>query len=221
MVGAIVGFRMRVKRIDAKFKLSQNRTPDDRARVAAALDGGGLCRRRRHGGVDARRTSRAPMARADRAEGTLAAPAGRVRFDKWLWAARFYKTRSLAAQAIDAGQARLAGAAREAGARGARRRLLCRCAAAGSSSKSSSPRYPTGADRRPMPRRCIAKPTASVAAREAHELARRQAMAAQPRFAGRPDQARPAPARGFSQRALSRSQQSLNAERSSSRSGFW
>ncbi|MEP6656581.1 MAG: RNA-binding S4 domain-containing protein [Betaproteobacteria bacterium] len=31
----------------------------------------------------------------------------RVRFDKWLWAARFYKTRSLAAQAIDAGQARL------------------------------------------------------------------------------------------------------------------
>lgn len=33
--------------------------------------------------------------------------ADRVRFDKWLWAARFYKTRSLAAQAIDAGQARI------------------------------------------------------------------------------------------------------------------
>jgi ribosome-associated heat shock protein Hsp15 len=31
----------------------------------------------------------------------------RVRFDKWLWAARFYKTRSLAAQAIEAGQARI------------------------------------------------------------------------------------------------------------------
>jgi ribosome-associated heat shock protein Hsp15 len=31
----------------------------------------------------------------------------RIRFDKWLWAARFYKTRSLAAQAIDSGQARL------------------------------------------------------------------------------------------------------------------
>ena len=31
----------------------------------------------------------------------------RIRFDKWLWAARFYKTRSLAAQAIDAGQARV------------------------------------------------------------------------------------------------------------------
>ena len=37
LVGAIVGFRMKVKRIDAKFKLSQNRAPDDRARVAAAL----------------------------------------------------------------------------------------------------------------------------------------------------------------------------------------
>src|SRR5512143_453912 len=33
----------------------------------------------------------------------------RVRFDKWLWAARFYRTRSLAAQAIDAGQARIGG----------------------------------------------------------------------------------------------------------------
>jgi len=33
----------------------------------------------------------------------------RVRFDKWLWAARFYKTRRLASQAIDAGQARIAG----------------------------------------------------------------------------------------------------------------
>ena len=33
----------------------------------------------------------------------------RVRFDKWLWAARFYKTRNLASQAIEAGQARVAG----------------------------------------------------------------------------------------------------------------
>jgi len=32
-------------------------------------------------------------------------PDPRVRFDKWLWAARFYKTRSLAAQAIEAGRA--------------------------------------------------------------------------------------------------------------------
>ena len=33
----------------------------------------------------------------------------RVRLDKWLWAARFYRTRSLAAEAIDAGQVRVAG----------------------------------------------------------------------------------------------------------------
>jgi ribosome-associated heat shock protein Hsp15 len=32
-----------------------------------------------------------------------------LRLDKWLWAARFYKTRSLAQQAIAAGQVRLAG----------------------------------------------------------------------------------------------------------------
>lgn len=32
-----------------------------------------------------------------------------VRIDKWLWAARFYKTRTLAAHAIEAGQVRIGG----------------------------------------------------------------------------------------------------------------
>ena len=41
MVGAIVGFRIRVKRIDAKLKLSQNRSPDDRRQVAEGLEGEG------------------------------------------------------------------------------------------------------------------------------------------------------------------------------------
>ena len=41
MLGAIIGFRLPIRRVDAKFKLSQNRTPGDRARVATALDGEG------------------------------------------------------------------------------------------------------------------------------------------------------------------------------------
>ena len=46
------------------------------------------------------------MKSVDQGADPRATSAFRVRYDKWLWAARFYKTRSLAAQAIDAGQAR-------------------------------------------------------------------------------------------------------------------
>jgi ribosome-associated heat shock protein Hsp15 len=38
-----------------------------------------------------------------------AAPENRVRLDKWLWAARFYRTRSLAADAVETGQVRVDG----------------------------------------------------------------------------------------------------------------
>jgi transcriptional regulator len=38
MVGAIVAFRLRVKRVEGKFKLSQNRSAEDRRRVAAGLN---------------------------------------------------------------------------------------------------------------------------------------------------------------------------------------
>jgi transcriptional regulator len=41
MLGAIVGFTMQVARVEAKFKLSQNRSAADCDRVAAALDADG------------------------------------------------------------------------------------------------------------------------------------------------------------------------------------
>jgi transcriptional regulator len=39
MVGAIVAFRIAIERIDAKFKLSQNKDQIDRSRVASGLRG--------------------------------------------------------------------------------------------------------------------------------------------------------------------------------------
>ncbi|MBN3818799.1 RNA-binding S4 domain-containing protein [Paraburkholderia sp. Se-20369] len=37
-------------------------------------------------------------------------PGAKLRIDKWLWAARFFKTRSLAADAVDKGRVRIGGA---------------------------------------------------------------------------------------------------------------
>ncbi|WP_186018486.1 RNA-binding S4 domain-containing protein [Burkholderia gladioli] len=41
----------------------------------------------------------------------LTEPGAKLRIDKWLWAARFFKTRSLAADAVEKGRVRIGGAA--------------------------------------------------------------------------------------------------------------
>lgn len=46
----------------------------------------------------------------DEADGAPAPGAGRLRIDKWLWFARFFKTRSLAAKVCAAGVVRCSGA---------------------------------------------------------------------------------------------------------------
>jgi ribosome-associated heat shock protein Hsp15 len=59
--------------------------------------------------MDAALRRRDPHVKQVRDEAPGAQAPDRVRLDKWLWAARFYRTRSLAAQAIDAGQVRVDG----------------------------------------------------------------------------------------------------------------
>jgi ribosome-associated heat shock protein Hsp15 len=126
------------------------------------------------------------MAKAERSAGSEGdAGAGRVRFDKWLWAARFYKTRSLAAQAIDAGQARLAGervkpahAVRAGDAVSVRKQGIEWAVEV----IALSDRRGRRADAAKLYR----ETAASAKAREDEMLRRRGADAAQPRFPGRP-----------------------------------
>ena len=109
----------------------------------------------------------------------------RVRYDKWLWAARFFRTRSLAAQAIDAGQARLCGErvkpahpVRVGDAVSLRRRgIVVEVVVTGLDDRRGSATEAA---------KLYRETPASVAAREEEALARRQALAMQPRFAGRP-----------------------------------
>jgi ribosome-associated heat shock protein Hsp15 len=49
------------------------------------------------------------MSRAEARTADAPAAATRMRVDKWLWAARFYKTRTLAAHAVETGQVRVNG----------------------------------------------------------------------------------------------------------------
>jgi len=123
------------------------------------------------------------MARADPSTGD--ADDGRVRFDKWLWAARFYKTRSLCVQAIDAGQARVNGdrakpaRAMRVGESVSIRKsgIVCEVVITALSDRRGS-----ATDAALLYR----ETEASAAASEAANLERRAAELAQPRFPGRP-----------------------------------
>jgi len=123
------------------------------------------------------------MARADPSAGD--ADDGRIRFDKWLWAARFYKTRSLCVQAIDAGQARVNGDR----AKPARAMRVGESVSIRKSGIVCEVLITALSDRRgnATDAALLYRETeASAAAREAAQLERRSAELAQPRFAGRP-----------------------------------
>lgn len=118
-----------------------------------------------------------PMREADEAV--------RVRADKWLWAARFYKTRALAVQAIEAGQVRI-------GAERVKPAHPMRVGERVSVRKSGivvevdvlalSDRRRGAADAALL----YAETTESTIAREAFIAQRRAEALASPRFAGRP-----------------------------------
>ncbi len=114
-----------------------------------------------------------------------AAPVTTVRFDKWLWAARFYKTRSLAARAVETGQARVNGnpvkpahAVREGDTVTVRKHGIIQDVAVLAISDRRGSATDAAALYRESP--------ASVLAREEEQARRRAAAATQPRFAGRP-----------------------------------
>ena len=108
-----------------------------------------------------------------------------VRFDKWLWAARFYRTRSLAARAAETGQARLNGnpvkpahAVRAGDNVSVRKHgIVLDVAVLGLSERRGAAAVAALLYR---------ESAGSRAAREEEEARRRAAAATEPRFAGRP-----------------------------------
>jgi ribosome-associated heat shock protein Hsp15 len=110
---------------------------------------------------------------------------GRIRFDKWLWAARFYKTRSLCAQAIELGQVRVNGER----AKPARVMRVGEAVTVKKSGILCEVLITALADRRGNATdaaQLYQETAASVLAREEALLQRRAANLANPRFAGRP-----------------------------------
>jgi ribosome-associated heat shock protein Hsp15 len=126
-----------------------------------------------------------PMSRGDNSAKSAITRADRQRLDKWLWAARFYKTRTLAGLAIEAGQVKAAGQRVKpahlvhAGERVSVRKggvtwdvdVIALVERRGGAADAAL---------------LYAETPESVAAREKVLLERKAALAAEPRFAGRP-----------------------------------
>jgi ribosome-associated heat shock protein Hsp15 len=125
------------------------------------------------------------MPRAERSSASEAGAAGRVRFDKWLWAARFYKTRALAAQAIDSGQARLG----DARVKPAHSVTLGACVEVRKQGLAWSVEVIGLSDRRGSAQQAALlyrETPSSIATREQAIAQRKAALAAQPELQGRP-----------------------------------
>lgn len=111
---------------------------------------------------------------------------GGVRLDKWLWAARFFKTRSLAQQAIDGGKVHVEGERSKPG------RLIRTGQKLDVRQghdileitilKLSEKRGPA-----PVARTLYEESEASIAERKKAAELRKEAAMAEPRFDGRPD----------------------------------
>ena len=110
---------------------------------------------------------------------------GRIRFDKWLWAARFYKTRSLCVQAIDLGQVRINGD-RAKPARNMRIGELVSIRKSGIVCEVTVTALSGRRGNATDAAKLYCETEASMAAREEAHLLRRANDAAQPRFPGRP-----------------------------------
>jgi ribosome-associated heat shock protein Hsp15 len=112
-------------------------------------------------------------------------PLLRQRIDKWLWAARFYKTRSLAAQAIEAGHVR----AQDARVKPAHDVRVGERVSVRKSGFTWEIEVTALSDRRGGAANAalLYRETAqSIAARTLAIEQRKAALAAEPRFAGRP-----------------------------------
>lgn len=111
---------------------------------------------------------------------------GRVRIDKWLWAARFFKTRALASEAVDGGKVHLNGD-RVKAARAIKPgdRLVIRrgqeefCVVVRALSEQRGPAS--------VAQELYEETEASAAKRQAVADQQRALAAAMPRFGGRPD----------------------------------